>query len=76
LVDLLGKPIAESNALCIPTAQWGHPMCGPVSARGFVSGTPPWGGMTAMQWKSLGVAVGDDRGRRDRGVNAASPSAS
>ena len=21
LVDLLGKPIAESNALCIPTAQ-------------------------------------------------------
>jgi dipeptidase E len=23
--------------------------------RGFVSGTPPWGGMTAMQWKSLGV---------------------
>jgi dipeptidase E len=30
-------------------------MCGPVSARGFVSGTPPWGGMTAMPWKSLGV---------------------
>ena len=22
---------------------------------GFVSGTPPWGGMTAMPWKSLGV---------------------
>ncbi|MFL6141836.1 MAG: Type 1 glutamine amidotransferase-like domain-containing protein [Labedaea sp.] len=55
LVDLLGKPIADSSALCIPTAQWGHPMCGPVSARGFVSGTPPWGGMTAMEWKSLGV---------------------
>jgi dipeptidase E len=55
LVDLLGKPVADSSALCIPTAQWGHPMCGPVSARGFVSGTPPWGGMTAMQWKSLGV---------------------
>jgi dipeptidase E len=55
LVDLLGKPIADSKALCIPTAQWGHPMCGPVSARGFVSGMPPWGGMTAMQWKSLGV---------------------
>jgi hypothetical protein len=29
LVDLLGKPIDESRALCIPTAQWGQPMCGP-----------------------------------------------
>ena len=26
LVDLLGKPIAESSALCIPTAAYGHPM--------------------------------------------------
>ena len=42
LIDLLGKPIAESNALCIPTAQWCHPMCGPASARGFVVGAPPW----------------------------------
>ena len=25
LVDLLGKPIAESSALCIPTAGYGHP---------------------------------------------------
>jgi dipeptidase E len=25
LVDLLGKPIADSTALCIPTAQYGHP---------------------------------------------------
>ena len=24
LVDLLGKPIADSTALCIPTAQWGY----------------------------------------------------
>jgi dipeptidase E len=55
LVELLGKPIADSSALCIPTAQWGHPMCGPVSVRGFVSGSPPWGGMTALPWKSLGV---------------------
>jgi dipeptidase E len=55
LVELLGKPIAESTALCIPTAQWGHPMCGPVSARGFVTGLPPWGGMTSLEWRSLGL---------------------
>ena len=68
LIDLLGKPIAESTALCIPTAQWGHPMCGPVSARGFVSGLPPWGGLSALGWKSLGMleltalpSIGADR---------------
>jgi dipeptidase E len=55
LVDLVGKPVAECTALCIPTAQWGHPLCGPVSVRGFVSGLPPWGGMAAMEWRSLGV---------------------
>jgi dipeptidase E len=55
LVDLLGKPTAEATALCIPTAQWGHPMCGPVSARGFVTGLPPWGGMTSLEWKTLGL---------------------
>jgi dipeptidase E len=55
LVDLLGKPIADSTALCVPTAQWGHPMLGPVSVRGSISGAPPWGGMTSMEWKSLGV---------------------
>ena len=68
LVDLLGKPIADSTALCIPTAQWGHPMCGPASVRGFVSGVPPWGGMTSLGWKSLGVlelaalpSIGEER---------------
>jgi dipeptidase E len=55
LVDLLGKPTADATALCIPTAQWGHPMCGPVSVRGFVSGAPPWGGLTSLEWKSLGL---------------------
>ena len=68
LVDLLCKPIGDSNALCIPTAQWGQPMCGPVSVRGFVSGLPPWGGMSSMEWKSLGVleltalpSIGEER---------------
>jgi dipeptidase E len=55
LIDLLGKPIAESNALCIPTAQWGHPMCGPVSARGFVVGGAPWHTMSGLGWKSVGL---------------------
>lgn len=56
LVDLLDKPIAESAALCIPTAQWGHPMCGPTSARGFVVGQPPhhMSGL-GLGWKSVGL---------------------
>ena len=68
LVDLLSKPINRSSALCIPTAQWGHPMCGPASVRGFVAGLPPWGGMTSLEWKSLGVlelaalpSIGEER---------------
>jgi dipeptidase E len=68
LVDLLGKPVADSSALCIPTAQWGHPMCGPASVRGFVSGLPPWGGLSTLGWKSLGVleltalpSIGEER---------------
>ena len=55
LVDLLGKPIAESAALCIPTAQWGHPWCGPVTARGFIVGDPPWHHMCSLGWKSVGL---------------------
>ncbi len=54
LVELLGKPIAESTALCIPTAQWGHPLCGPASARGFVVGEPPHH-MSGLGWKSVGL---------------------
>jgi dipeptidase E len=34
LEQLLGKPVAECHALVVPTAQWGHPMCGPASVRG------------------------------------------
>lgn len=55
LTDLLGKPIAECNALCVPTAQWGHPMCGPASARGFIVGAPPWHTMNGLGWKSVGL---------------------
>jgi dipeptidase E len=38
LVDLLGKPIAESSALCIPTAGYGSPYGSPVGAWRFISG--------------------------------------
>ena len=55
LVDLLGKPIAESNALCIPTATYGHPMAGPASAWRFIAGQEPRTPMCELGWKSLGV---------------------
>lgn len=53
LVDLLGKPVAESTALCVPTARWGFPG-GPLPADEFVHGRA-WGGTTSLGWKSLGV---------------------
>ena len=55
LVQLLGKPIAECHALCVPTAQWGHPMCGPTSVRGFVAAEPEWQHLSGLGWASLGV---------------------
>jgi len=55
LVQLLGKPIAECRALCIPTAQWGHPMCGPTSVQGFVAAGPQWQHISGLGWASLGV---------------------
>jgi dipeptidase E len=56
LVDLLGKPIAESSALCIPTAMYGHPWVGPgARAWQFISGQEPNCPMCELGWKSLGV---------------------
>ena len=55
LVDLLDKPIAESSALCIPTASYGHPMAGPVAAWRFISGQEPRCPMCELGWKSVGV---------------------
>jgi dipeptidase E len=55
LVELLGKPIADSNALCIPTAGYGHPMSGPKGAWSFISGREPRCPMTELGWKSVGV---------------------
>jgi dipeptidase E len=56
LVDLLGKPISEAGALCIPTAMYGHPRVGPgVKAWEFISGREPQCPMCELGWKSLGV---------------------
>ncbi|HZT17613.1 MAG TPA: Type 1 glutamine amidotransferase-like domain-containing protein [Gaiellaceae bacterium] len=54
LVDLLGKPIAESTALCIPTASYGHAPDGVRGAYRFVTGqaTTP---MCELGWASMGV---------------------
>jgi dipeptidase E len=67
LVDLLGKPIADSSALCIPTAGYGHPQGSPGGAWRFITGkssTP----MCELGWKSLGVleltalpSIGEER---------------
>jgi dipeptidase E len=54
LLELLPKPITECNALCIPTAGYGHPMGSPAGAWRFVAGkasTP----MCELGWKSLGL---------------------
>ena len=54
LLELLGKPVADCNALCIPTALYGHPMGSPVGAWKFIvgqSGCP----MVELGWKSVGV---------------------
>jgi dipeptidase E len=54
LVGLLGKPIAECRALCIPTGGYGHPQGSPEGAWRFITGkasTP----MCELGWKSIGV---------------------
>ncbi len=56
LVDLLGKPIADASALCIPTAQYGHPNVGPGEMPWrFISGQEPRTPMCELGWKSVGV---------------------
>ena len=54
LVELLGKPIAESNALLIPTALYAHPMAGPFTAWKAISGQFT-GSLSGLGWKSVGV---------------------
>lgn len=55
LVELLAKPIAECDALCIPTASYGHPLAGPRRAWNFVAGAEPRNPMSELGWKSVGL---------------------
>ena len=54
LVELLAQPIAQSSALAIPIAGYGHPHVTPPRAYEFLTGqasTP----MCELGWKSVGV---------------------
>ena len=55
LVGLLGKPISEADALCIPTAMYAHPMVGPgVKPWRFISGKEE-NPMVTLGWRSVGI---------------------
>jgi dipeptidase E len=55
LVELLGKPVAECSALCIPTAMYGHPAVGPGAGPWrFISGNTERP-MVGLGWRSMGV---------------------
>jgi dipeptidase E len=67
LVELLGKPISDSSALCIATAEYGHPNCTPASAWRFIAGETP-APMCDLGWKSVGIleltalpSIGEER---------------
>jgi dipeptidase E len=53
LVGLLGKPIAEASALCIPTAVYAIPG-GAMNAWRFISGQESRAPMAGLGWKSVG----------------------
>lgn len=55
LLRLLGRPVDRCDALCIPTAMYGHPHAGPgAGAWQFVAGrsTSP---MVELGWRSVGL---------------------
>ncbi|QGN32835.1 Type 1 glutamine amidotransferase-like domain-containing protein [Microlunatus sp. Gsoil 973] len=55
LVDLLGKPITESNVLFVPTAQWGQPACTPASVWESIADLSTGEQAGESGWKSVGV---------------------
>jgi dipeptidase E len=55
LLDLLGKPIADCDALFIPTGLYAHPHAGPRQAWRSISAQEPECPMVGLGWKSMGV---------------------
>ena len=55
LLGLLGKPISDCHALCIPTALYGHPQGNPANSWRFISGNETGTPMCELGWKSVGV---------------------
>jgi dipeptidase E len=55
LAGLLGKPTADCDALCIPTALYGHPYAGPRQAWRCISGQETGTPTVGLGWKSMGV---------------------
>lgn len=67
LLDLLGRPVEECTALCIPTASYGSSYGSPEGVWRFVAGRSEQP-MTELGWKSVGVleltalpSIGRDR---------------
>ena len=67
LIDLLGRPIADCNALCIPTGGYGSSYGSPAGIWRFVSGKSAQP-MCDLGWKSVGVleltalpSIGEER---------------
>lgn len=54
LLNLLGKPIEECDAILIPTATYGHPYAGPKAAFNAISNSHG-NGMGALGWKSVAL---------------------
>ncbi|MBS2966914.1 hypothetical protein KGA66_28025 [Actinocrinis puniceicyclus] len=50
LVDMLGKPIAESTALCIPTAMYAMPGTAVMTCRSPGRPPPPWSSWGGSPW--------------------------
>ncbi|HEY6961981.1 MAG TPA: Type 1 glutamine amidotransferase-like domain-containing protein [Gaiellaceae bacterium] len=55
LVELTGKPVADTDALYIPTALYGHPNAGPRQAWRCLSGEETRAPLAHVGWKSVGV---------------------
>jgi dipeptidase E len=54
LVELLGKPIEESSALCIPTGTYSPPWANPYGPWRFITGRTDQP-MVDLGWKAVGV---------------------